>query len=265
MKMNYLHGNDIKRKRFFTPFVFLLLLLIILLLFLLPIKPFFLSSLGSLGYPIWKAKASLSEKLFLGALIKTRISLVAENQSLREDLLAAELKAKENEILKEELKILQPFFKETSSEFYSLVLAKPPQTPYDTLIIDIGQSNFKGGERVFFESVLLGEITEILGRTAKVRLYSSGGVETKASIGRIGISVTAVGKGGGNFESRVHDEAEIEKGDFVIAADMVGKFLGQVEGVEENPTSAFKLIFFRFPLSISDLRWVTVEKSTLGQ
>jgi len=196
------------------------------------------------------------------AFVKSRESMIKENQELKKKLMESEFQKADIEILTIENKQLRNLLdrQEMPKTLPAFILVRPPQTLYDVLIIDIGKNKgLKSGERVLFRNILLGEIIEVFEKTASVKLLSSGGFETEAYIERINLPVKIIGKGSGNFESKLPKDAEVEIGDFLIIPGDRGKLLGQVEEIERNPASSFIKIFFRLPLNLQEIRWVSVE------
>lgn len=141
------------------------------------------------------------------------------------------------------------------------VLAGPGHSPYDTLIIDAGldQGVEVGDMVVYAGSGVVGEIVEASQSTAKVKLYSSPGEERAVVVGAHAVPVLALGRGMGNFESKVAQNSVVAVGDNVLSAK--GNLLvGAVSLVEEKPAEPFKRIFFRLPFNIAEMRTVEVVK-----
>ena len=263
MKMNYLRRSDRSRKKV----VFLvgaLILIIILFLLSSQINSFSSKVLQEIAFPFWKTKVFITDKSYiLKAFLSSRLNLVEENKNLKNSIEKNKIKLIERDLLLEENKNLKTALgrNQEESNLPGLVLAKPPQTIYDVLIIDLGERDgIQVGEKVFFENIILGEIIEVSRMTSKVRLYSGGNMETDALIGRLNLPVKVLGRGNGNFEIRLPQDLSVEVGDFVLASQG-SNILGQIEEIEEISTSAFKRIFFRFPLNLSELRWISVQKA----
>lgn len=261
--MNYHRKSKSISKDFFLKALFFVLLMVLLYSFSSNLDFFLTRSLHSVAYPFWKSKAFFSKRLFvIQAIIKSKETILNENRELKNKLLEIDYQRADIEILTIENKQLRSLLEreEVPETLQAFILARPPQTLYDVLIIDIGKKKgLKGGEKVFFRNILLGEIIEVFEKTASVRLLSSGGFETKAYIDRINLPVIIIGKGSGNFESKLPKDANVEIGDFLIIPGERGKLLGQVEEIESNPSSSFIKIFFRLPLNLQEIRWVSVE------
>lgn len=264
MTMNYRPRNDRKKKRIFWLSGFLILAVLLIYFFSNPIKNLLSGTLNFTAYPFWKAQVSAVEKSFyLKSFLNSRIKQAEELRLAKEELLKIELKLKEFAILEEENRNLKTLlgredFEETIS---ALVLVRPPEVFYDVFVIDLGaRDGISGGEKVFFENILLGYVEKVFSKTSQVKLLSSSGVETSAFIERINLPVNVFGRGGGNFEATVPQDVQVEIGDFLVIPGLPQKLLGQVEELEQRPAGAFKRILFKFPVNISEIRWVALEK-----
>jgi|SRR3989338_3842356 len=140
------------------------------------------------------------------------------------------------------------------------VLTYPPQTPYDIIIIDIGSNDSVviGGEVSMSEGPLLGLVSEVFSRRAKVKLFSASGEETSAILERNDMPITLEGRGGGNFRISLPRDMEIEKGDRILSADISARLMAIVEDVTVQPTDAFKEVLAKSPTNIFALRFVFV-------
>ncbi len=145
------------------------------------------------------------------------------------------------------------------------ILKKPPFSAYDTFILDVGENHgVAKGDRVYaLGNIPIGEIGEVIGNTSKVLLYSSSGEKFDILIGTSSIQATAVGKGGGYFETSLPRESKITVGDTVLVPTFSNSFVGKVEGIASEPSEPFSKILFRQPVNIYELRWVLVEKRNI--
>lgn len=264
--MNYLRRDDrkSKSKKVFLTLIITTLVIIIVFIFSNNVTNFFSRSLNFLAYPIWQIKNSASvNDFYLTAFFRSRVRLAEEVKDLKEKLLKTELELKGLELAIQENQSLKEILDRADLSLFTpaLVLVRPPQASYDSFIIDLGiEDGVSTGRKVFFESVLLGEIVEVFDKTSKVKLYSSSGIETQAFIERIDLAVKAKGKGGGNFAAEVPKDALVEVGDYLIVLGSSQKLLGQVEEIENEPTKSFKKLLFRYPVNLTSIKWVTVEK-----
>ncbi|MBP9701436.1 MAG: hypothetical protein KBD47_00455 [Candidatus Pacebacteria bacterium] len=154
--------------------------------------------------------------------------------------------------------------KKPSEVLLGHVLALPPKSVYDTLIIDIGVAQgVEVGKRVYAgNQILLGQIEEVQRNTSKAKLYSSPEQKYEVIIGVASSSVraTAVGRGGGMFEALVPREAKVVVGNLVTVPDITTTAYGKVEYIVTDPARAFDSVLFTGPIPLQSLRRVYVEK-----
>lgn len=166
---------------------------------------------------------------------------------------------KEHSILLEELGQKKP-----QELLFARVLTLPPQSLYDTLIIDSGKiQGINNGKKVFAgENILIGVVSEVYEKTAKVKLYSSPDEKYDVIIGVASSSVraTAVGRGSGMFEVFVPREAQVEVGDSVTVPEISTTIYGKVSYIITDPARAFDSILFQSSIPLQSLRRVYVEK-----
>ena len=150
--------------------------------------------------------------------------------------------------------------KQESNIVIAAVLTRPPQTPYDVIIIDAGsnESLTIGSEVSLPEGPILGIISEVFPKSAKVRLFSASGEETNAVLERNNVPVTLVGTGGGNFRMTLPREIAIEKGDRILSPNIASRPLATVGEISVRPTDAFQEVLAKSPTNIFSLRFVFI-------
>jgi len=160
--------------------------------------------------------------------------------------------------------------KENEDKTYILasIISRPPQSPYDILIIDAGYDNeIRAGMLVTaYGNVLLGYIAEVFPSTSKVKLISFSGEETNVLIESAGtgtstvISAIAVGRGGENLEIKLPSSIAINFGDQVKTMGTFSFIVGTIEKVEISLSDPFQKLLFRLPVNIQELKYVMIEK-----
>ncbi len=139
------------------------------------------------------------------------------------------------------------------------VLLVPPQMLYDTLLLDVGRDHgIASGTNVYASSTLIGHVVDVYAETSKVILFSSPGESFEVLIGKDMIRTTATGRGGGSFEAIVPRELKIGEGDVVTIPALYAGVFGVIEHVEADPARAFATIYFKSPVNLQTLRYVTV-------
>ncbi|OHB11039.1 MAG: hypothetical protein A3J09_00465 [Candidatus Zambryskibacteria bacterium RIFCSPLOWO2_02_FULL_51_21] len=226
---------------------------------------FFLSGpVISLVSPLWRSETWVGTRVsgFL-EIFRTKNSLISENARLSERLAALEIElaAKAPGLGENESVAALLGRRQEEGGVAASVLARPPQIPYDTFIIDAGsRDTVAAGERVFMsEGPLLGTIADAFASSAKVRLLSTSGEKTAAVLERHGIPVTLEGAGGGNFRVTVPRETEVSVGDRILSADIAGRLVAVVGDVAMEPTDSFKQVLAVSPANIFNIRFVLIR------
>lgn len=150
--------------------------------------------------------------------------------------------------------------KENPNTVIAAVLTHPPQTPYDIIIIDAGSRDAIniGSEVSLPEGPILGRVSEVFAKSARVELFSTSGLETNAVLERDNMPVVLVGRGGGDFKLTVPRDVVVEKGDRILSPDITSRLLAVVEDVSISPTDSFQEVLAKSPINIFTLRFVFV-------
>jgi rod shape-determining protein MreC len=188
-----------------------------------------------------------------------------ENKILKEKIFELESKNLQCNIIDQQNEELKKLLSRDDEEKYmaASIILKPPQTPYDTLLLDIGSDNGieKGMMVTVYGNVLIGYVVDIFSKTSKVKLISFEGEETNVVLQPSGISAIATGKGGENFEIVFPRSVEVKSGDLVTTSGMRPLVVGITERVEVNISDAFQKILFRIPLNIQELKYVMIKNN----
>ncbi len=155
----------------------------------------------------------------------------------------------------------------TAREFINYpVITIPPFSPYDTLVVDVSRSIVKPTPGSFAQTLdgfVIGKVELVESDKAIVRLFSSSGFKNSVRIGTgsTTISATAEGMGGGNFYMKLPQNVKVKIGDPVNWVAKKHIFLGVIEHVELDAGSAFNEVYFKLPVNISKLLYVSIEKN----
>lgn len=140
------------------------------------------------------------------------------------------------------------------------IVGRPPYTPYDTLILDVG-SNAGIVERapVFIENGhAIGYVRSTTQTNALVTLFSSSGVTLSVYIFGPNIYAHAVGVGGGVVRVDVPQGISIEKGNMVILPSLHSGVLGVLSDIESTPTDPDQHGFVTLGAPIASMRIVGI-------
>lgn len=267
MKMNYLLNNRRSVKK--TPPILIGCLIATVLIFgLAKVFPYpFEKLIAGTARPLlsltnWVAVSFNSQIDFLRSkrsLIRENQRLLTENDEFKLKSISLDLLIKENDELKQ---MLGRHDKSDEKTVLARVLAAPKSTAYDTLLIDIGEDkHISVGKNVLASGIfVIGRVGQVYHDTAKVVLFSSPEEKTDVIIGEHKALVTAIGRGGGNFDAIVSKEIEVKAGDLVSFPHIRPKVFAVVEDVTESPTNSFQRVLFKNPVNVNELLWVEVTR-----
>ncbi len=146
----------------------------------------------------------------------------------------------------------------------STVLIRPPQSPYDVIVIDRGQDiGISEGDQVYvWEGFPIGEVVTVHKNRSIVKLLSAPGNKVEVYIGTSTTAVIAEGKGGGNFFLKLPKVSDIKNGDLVARNFLPPEVFSTIESVDSNDGEAYTYAYFKLPINLNNLVYVLVKKNT---
>jgi rod shape-determining protein MreC len=244
--------------------IFRISILVVFLLIIIFSFSFTRNILFGIGSPFWNLKKNINESFLNNSeILKSKKSLISENNLLREqisktekDNLVLDLIKKENE----ELKNILNRKSDKNNYILSSVLIKPFLSAYDTLIIDVGSNcDIKVGSKVLADGIyFIGYVSEVYENTSKVILYSSYGEKMPVLIGQNNVEKEALGIGSGNFKVEMPRELDVKEGDNITIPSISTNIFGIVEKIQFKATDSFQNVLFKSPVNIFELKWVEV-------
>lgn len=182
-------------------------------------------------------------------LANENTALAIENQTLVQKFANVETLLSVGTTLKEVPGILAP------------VVARPPISPYDTLVLAEGsKSGVTIGMEAFGESnVPIGIVSSVLTDFSHVTLFSAPGVSTNGSVGHANVPLTLVGAGAGTFYASVAREANIAVGDIVFVFGPGQRPIGSVVRIDNNPLSPGVILRIQPAQNPFGISWVVVR------
>ena len=231
----------------------------ILLIFVQWLAPQALPGLfTSMARPFWRMEFAVGS----GSLDSPE-ALMSQNEDLKRQLTDAQAQLASASALESENQELKGLLGRASSTPYVLaaVLSRPPLARYDSLIIDIGDDRGVAvNDNVFAPgNVLIGKVSQVLGETSKVTLYSSPNQRYEVLIGPSHAPATATGRGGGQYQADMPRGASVAEGDVVSSPSLNDRAFGIVTAVLSDPAQAFETVLFAPPVNVYQLRWVLVD------
>lgn len=265
MKMNYLLKNK-SQKNTLKKILFIVFLFLLISFLVFVFSGFFRSAGVSAVLPVWKAGDFLANPFYkLSDYFSSKNNLIEENKKLKEEISALNLKVIDYDVILKENDELNSYFGRVSgsSTIMAKVLSKPPRSPYDTIVIDIGSdAGVVLGSRVYLsDTVVVGLIKNVTKKTALVELFSSGNLKQEAILSRTGESFILEGYGAGNFRLVTPKDADIIWGDVFLYPSSRSSVIGSVYFIDSSLQSSFKDIYIRVPSNIFHSKYLFVEKS----
>lgn len=214
--------------------------------------------------PVWSAQNWLSTEMrSLAGLVRSKESLAAENEQLKQRLsVYDELLSSYRALESSRDELLGAFGRPGGAPGIAAgVLVHPPQTAYDLLMIDAGESEgIREGSRVSLpEGGALGLVEDVFARESQVSLYTSGGRSTSAVLERGNVPVVLLGKGGGSFDIEVPREVDIAEGDRIFLPGLRSELVAVVRKIEVEPTDSAKHVTASGVANITSIRFVIVR------
>lgn len=168
-------------------------------------------------------------------------TLAVRNEKLEEENAAL---AAENRTLEERVRNLGSESR-TTGAIRATVVARPPQSPYDTLVVVAGE---RAGVRLGMEAftppvgvaptggIPIGIVSAVQGDFSRVTLFSSSGTLSAGWVGPQSLALTLRGVGGGAFSAIVARTADIAVGDAVSLPGPGPVVIGSVVRIDNDPT-----------------------------
>ncbi|MFZ2621240.1 MAG: rod shape-determining protein MreC [Minisyncoccia bacterium] len=227
---------------------------------------FFRTVFYSISKPLWIVSDNIAKPF---SSIKDyfifRNVLIEKNLALEDELSALKLKETDYDlVLLENQSLKMELGRPTNiNRILARVLSKPPRSPYDTLVIDVGSTDgLTLGNKVYFGgNIIIGLVTSITPHSSLVELFSSGNHRQEVILSRTGASFEIQGRGGENFQLEVPKDTDILWGDIFEYPGIFSSVIGNVYYIDTNSQSSFKTVYIRVPGSVFSAKFVFVEKS----
>ena len=262
--MTYLQKSKNKLASFYK--FIIVIVAFTLLSLLIKLFPNFLRQISyTVSRPIWTVKNTVSNSLFrVGDFFVFKSSLIKENTELKDKVAKLELKMADYDILEKEVEDLKMEVGRVgnSRRFMASILSKPPNSPYDTLLIDVGTSlGLQIGHKVYLsDNIIIGTVTSVTEKTSVATLFSSSGQKQRATLLRTGTTFELSGHGGANFIMEVPKESDILVGDIFIYPGIMQSVIGNVYYINTNSQSSFKAVYLRIPGNVFSAKHIFIEK-----
>ncbi len=145
------------------------------------------------------------------------------------------------------------------------VIARPPYSPYDTMVIDRGaEDGVKENAPVYYGSgMALGYVRKVFEKHALITLVSSPEVESTVYVFGANIFTTAYGEGGGVVRLSVPQGVPVAVGDVVAFPSLSGGVIGSVSTVQSIPSEPEQHAYVVLEIPMQSIRVVRVGAEPL--
>lgn len=211
--------------------------------------------LTALAKPLWYAGDIASNSM---------ASVAAPFEDVDKLRAERDLLVQENAALHAQVAVLTAQVQDTAtlpSGIAAGVLARPPVSPYDTLVVGAGQQQgiTQGAIAYAPGGVPVGVVQEVSAQTTRIQLYSAPGVQTEGWVGEERIAITLIGRGAGAFAATLPRESGIVVGDVVYAPGPGALPVGTVVRIDADPSSPRSQVFVQPYINIFSLTWVSLS------
>lgn len=188
---------------------------------------------------------------------KSKRSLENDLKQLQAQYTDARLDLLTNQALSQEFENFKLHYGQVASSTRPLkVILRPPFMPFDTIRLSGDLSAYVVDNPVFYKNVIVGKLVEKTGRYGSVKLFSTPGEVTPATIK--GRQFEAKGLGGGRYSIDAPMDFEVAEGDPVLYPNEQIILLGVVGQIESSEEDLFKKIYFNLPVALDEMSYVTI-------
>ncbi|MDB5224548.1 MAG: hypothetical protein JWO43_170 [Candidatus Adlerbacteria bacterium] len=192
-------------------------------------------------------------------------ALVAQNAALQNELASTTAALADRDALYAEVLDLKARLNRdaTLKTTLAAIVSRPPQTPYDLLLVDAGsKQGVAAGDIVAAGgTTVIGVVSEVFGNTSRVALFSTPGQTYPALVtlkDGVTVPVSIEGQGAGSMTGQVPAGTDIAAGDHVVFPSVAGGFVATVSAVQVVQNQSFITIYMHMPVSVDGLRFVEI-------
>lgn len=153
----------------------------------------------------------------------------------------------------------------SSSRVLATVIGRPPQLPFDALLLDVGSTDgVEENALVYIQGdKAIGLVARVYPHSSVVALATSPGVESSVYVIGPDIYATAIGDGGGVLRVNVPQGLVLEEGDPVVVPAFGSGIYGLIHKVVSIPTEPVQNGYVTIGTPIQSIRAVTVSLKPL--
>ncbi|MDO8742140.1 MAG: rod shape-determining protein MreC [bacterium] len=198
----------------------------------------------------------------------------AATLSSKNELLASEnaALASENRALLVKVSSLSALLSSTTSGktavsgILASVIVRPPESPYDTLVLSEGiDAGVTVGMEVFGAGgVPIGAISSVLPEYSRVTLFSAPGMVTHGWVGYAHVPLTIEGAGGGAMSATLARSANVAVGDVVYVPGPGALPIGSVTRIDDDPAAPEVVLRIIPAVNLFSVTWVMLRDTGVG-
>ncbi len=193
--------------------------------------------------------------------VRSRTELLRYTQSLEQEVASNQgIAATLAYITAENTELRNLLSASSSPQIVAGVLARPPYTPYDTVVLDKGSDDgiVEYAPVYHGKGVALGYVHAVFPHMSYVTLFSSPGVESTVYIFGANLFTTAYGEGGGVVHLSVPQGIPLTKGDAVVLPGLHTGTLGTVDEIQSIATEPEQHAYVTLGVPLQSIRIVSV-------
>lgn len=151
--------------------------------------------------------------------------------------------------------------KSVGEEVLAGVVARPPESPYDTLVLAEGaRAGIVLSQEVFGAGgVPIGVISSVTSDFSRATLFSSPGMTVHGWVGQANIPLTIMGSGAGGMRAALARSAGVVVGDSVWVPGPGTLPIGSVVRVDSDPASPAVILHIQPAVNVFSVTWVVVR------
>lgn len=139
------------------------------------------------------------------------------------------------------------------------VLAHPPQSPYDTLLVSVERGSAIPGMAAFADITPIGTVSWVTDDYARITLLTAPGVETPAWAGASSTALTLRGAGAGAFNALVAQSVGITVGDIIYVAGPGRLPVGRVTSIDADQGAPGATLRITPLVNLFSLTWIELR------
>jgi cell shape-determining protein MreC len=141
------------------------------------------------------------------------------------------------------------------------VLARPPESPYDTVIVGMGAKDGVVANATTFATggIPIGTVESTTAHSATIKLLSTPNLTTNGWVGENRIPLTLNGTGAGTFTATLPKAAPVAVGDSVYVPGPGAVPIGTIARIDSDPSSPTVVLYIQPLVNIFSLTWVEIS------